>query len=215
MSRQQRPGNSAVGAKKSKFETSRRRATIARQRPFDITMCTQDFFDAGDPIFLKKPTEATEPEKVYAQSNGTFSMGHAARHAELDCETLAIKPASAAASAAAPTFGEHAFVGFCVTCCEPRAPDVGYVPVTIAGAMTIKREVFFYLLHYRRKTPGVDDSLGPQSTGVSESTNEYDAGFKFVVGTKVIRLLESIRAVKVDQRKKHSGSVAVLLSTLS
>lgn len=170
---------------------------LARQRPFDITMCSKERFTAGDPIFTYEST--TDAAGMRNMENSTFTAG-------VSLKRLSLKSTEKGYISDKTTVR---LVGFCYADSTGKRPsmttrttdDWTHVPVTIAGNMTTTMQTLTDLLDggWRETSTNVPVIKSSDIYGVTKVTvgaaaankiKELHAGSMIRVGDKVIRLID-------------------------
>ena len=203
---------------------------IARARPFDATIITVDPCGQGNAVFVESRSDGSRDVKQ-PYENGTFHMCRVLSKAsdfETNWEGLVFRQLNEADVADEGIEGIGAYedltlIGFSITSGEVIKRKNGvvsargdganaiYVPITIAGAMTVERSEFFKLLALC-----VDWSLVRNQ--FDEATNSLRAGFQFRVHGKMIRVQEAVYVVETRaaiKLNRLAKSVTIIISTLS
>jgi len=190
---------------------------LARQRPFDITMCSKERFTAGDPIFTYESADVVVDMRN--MENSTFTAG-------VSLKRLLLKSTEPGYISDKTTVQ---LVGFCYADSTGKRPsmttrttdDWTHVPVTIAGNMTTTMQTLTDLLDgdWRDSThvpviTSLDIYLGNRKVTVNAGSKikELHAGSMIRVGDKVIRLIDPYK--QHTQGARHN-SVTFILSTVS
>lgn len=211
---------------------------IARQHPFDVTVCTTDKFDAGDAVFVEN-VKGTSRDVFYAE-NSTFTQ---VMNAGFPKDQLTGKPLNAEdtildlrskensgdpdatsndyASSTSRTGAAtkmRMLIGFTVTGAEGEPAKgrqearLAHVPITIAGAQTVSRETFMEVLLLAM---GENQSSLEHIEGMLGDNDTLNPGDEFVLHFKLIRVLEKVKLSPMTERHEQPQSVTILISTLS
>lgn len=208
---------------------------IARQHPFDVTVCTTDKFDAGDAVFVEN-VKGTSKDVFYAE-NSTFTQvmnagfpkdpltGKQSLNAEDKMLELLARTTTATSDAyAASTSGTagatkmRMLIGFTVTGAEGEPAKgrqearLAHVPITIAGAQTVSRETFMEVLLLAM---GENQDSLDHIKRMLGNNNTLNPGDEFVLHFKLIRVLEKVKLSPPKDRMEQPQSVTILISTLS
>jgi len=208
---------------------------IARQHPFDVTVCTTDKFKAGDAVFVEN-VKGTSRDVFYAE-NSTFTQ---VMNAGFPKDQLTGKPLNAedkildlrskenpdaeSDAYASSTSGTGAatkmrmLIGFTVTGAEGEPAKgreearLAHVPITIAGAQTVSRETFMEVLLLAM---GENQDSLDHIEGMLAPNDTLNPGDEFVLHFKLIRVLEKVKLSPKTERMHQPQSVTILISTLS
>ena len=199
-----------------KWRNRTRTRPLARQRPFDITMCSKETFGAGEPIFTY--ASGAVEDDFRSMENSTFTAG-------VSLTRLLLKNLGPLSH---PNLIEDTLkktarlVGFCYTDSTGRKPsttstspssDWTHVPVTIAGNMTTSTATLTSILSgewnatMKAHIKWVDIVASANGDATASPTGLH-AGSMILVGEKVLRLIDPYK--KGDRR-----SVTFILSTVS
>ena len=199
---------------------------IARQHPFDVTVCTTDKFDAGDAVFVEN-VKGTSKDVFYAENSTFTQVMNAGLDKNLNAEDtiLAQRKTSANSNAYANSTSGTAgatkmrmLIGFTVTGAEGEPAKgrqearLAHVPITIAGAQTVSRETFMEVLLLAMGEN--QDSLN-HIEGMLGNNDTLNPGDEFVLHFKLIRVLEKVKLSPPKDRMEQPQSVTILISTLS